>query len=85
MMPADKLPLVRTAMRMLTDVLTERDRVAIVVYAGASGLVLPSTTGDQKERIHEALERLEAGGSTNGAEGIKLAYQVARRTSFAAA
>jgi Ca-activated chloride channel family protein len=51
MMPADKLPLVRKAMRMLTDVLTERDRVAIVVYAGPSGLVLPSTAGDQKERI----------------------------------
>ena len=79
MMPADKLPLVRTAMRMLTDVLTERDRVAIVVYAGASGLVLPSTPGDQKERIVEALEKLEAGGSTNGAEGIQLAYAVARR------
>jgi Ca-activated chloride channel homolog len=78
MMPADKLPLVRKAMRMLTDVLTERDRVAIVVYAGASGLVLPSTPGDQKERIHGALEGLEAGGSTNGASGITLAYQVAR-------
>ena len=48
MMPPDKLPLVGTAMRMLTDVLTERDRVAIVVYAGASGLVLPSTTGEHK-------------------------------------
>ena len=78
MMPPDKLPLVRTAMRMLADVLTERDRVAIVVYAGASGLVLPSTSGDQKERIHQALARLEAGGSTNGASGITLAYQVAR-------
>ena len=78
MMPPDKLPLVRTAMRMLTDVLTERDRVAIVVYAGASGLVLPSTTGEQKERIHQALAQLEAGGSTNGASGIQLAYQVAR-------
>ena len=78
MMPQDKLPLVRTAMRMLADVLTERDRVAIVVYAGASGLVLPSTSGDQKERIHSALERLEAGGSTNGAAGIRLAYQIAR-------
>ena len=78
MMPPDKLPLVRTAMRMLTDVLTERDRVAIVVYARASGLVLPSTPGDQKERIHQALARLEAGGSTNGASGIALAYQVAR-------
>jgi len=79
MMPSEKLPLVRTAMRMLTDVLTERDRVAIVVYAGASGLVLPSTPGDQKERIQQALARLEAGGSTNGAEGIKLAYDVARQ------
>jgi Ca-activated chloride channel family protein len=79
MMPADKLPLVKTAMRMLTDVLTERDRVAIVVYAGASGLVLPSTAGDQKERIYEALEKLDAGGSTNGAQGIQLAYEVARR------
>ena len=66
-------------MRMLADVLTERDRVAIVVYAGASGLVLPSTSGDQKERIHHALGELEAGGSTNGAEGIQLAYEVARR------
>jgi Ca-activated chloride channel family protein len=79
MMPSDKLPLVRTAMRMLTGVMTERDRVAIVVYAGASGLVLPSTPGDQHQRIHDALEQLEAGGSTNGAEGIQLAYEVARR------
>jgi Ca-activated chloride channel family protein len=79
MMPADKLPLVRTAMGMLTDILTERDRVAIVVYAGASGLVLPSTSGDQKERIRQALAELEAGGSTNGADGIQLAYQVARK------
>ena len=78
MMPPDKLPLVRTAMRMLTGVLTGRDRVAIVVYAGASGLVLPSTPGNQKERIHQALERLEAGGGTNGAAGITLAYRVAR-------
>jgi Ca-activated chloride channel family protein len=78
MRPSDKLPLVQTAMHALTNILTERDRVAIVVYAGASGLVLPSTSGDQKERIHGALARLEAGGSTNGGEGIKLAYQVAR-------
>jgi Ca-activated chloride channel homolog len=83
MMPPDKLPLVRTAMRLLADILTERDRVAIVVYAGSSGLVLPSTPGDQKERIHESLARLEAGGSTNGAGGIKLAYEVARRNYIA--
>ena len=78
MQPPDKLPLVRNAMRMLVDVLTARDRVAIVVYAGASGLVLPSTAGDQKEVIHRAIAQLDAGGSTNGAAGIRLAYQVAR-------
>ena len=78
MMPADKLPLVRTAMRMLTDVLTSRDRVAIVVYAGASGLVLPSTPGNHKATIHHAIAGLEAGGSTNGGAGIKLAYRLAR-------
>ena len=74
----DKLPLVRTAMRMLVDTLTAQDRIAIVVYAGASGVVLPSTSGAHKERIHQAIARLEAGGSTNGASGITLAYQVAQ-------
>jgi Ca-activated chloride channel family protein len=74
----DKLPLVRNAMRMLVEVLGPRDRVAIVVYAGQSGLVLPSTDGDQKATIHSAIARLEAGGSTNGGAGIKLAYQIAR-------
>jgi Ca-activated chloride channel family protein len=78
MEPADKLPLIRTAMRMLVDTLTARDRIAIVVYAGASGIVLPSTSGAHKERIHEAIARLEAGGSTNGGAGITLAYQVAQ-------
>jgi Ca-activated chloride channel family protein len=78
MMPPDKLPLIRTAMRMLVDTLNEHDRIAIVVYAGASGLVLPSTSGAEKERIHQAIARLEAGGSTNGAAGITLAYQVAQ-------
>jgi Ca-activated chloride channel family protein len=79
MQPPDKLPLVRSAMRMLVDTLTAQDRIAIVVYAGASGLVLPSTAGDRKEAIHQAIARLEAGGSTNGGAGIQLAYQVARR------
>jgi Ca-activated chloride channel family protein len=79
MTPPDKLPLVRSAMRMLVDILTPRDRVAIVVYAGASGLVLPSTSGDRKEEIHHAIARLEAGGSTNGAAGIRLAYEIARQ------
>jgi Ca-activated chloride channel homolog len=78
MMPPDKLPLIRTAMRMLVDTLSDRDRIAIVVYAGASGLVLPSTSGADKERIHQAIARLEAGGSTNGAAGISLAYQIAK-------
>ena len=78
MMSPDKLPLVRNGMRMLVEALGPRDRVAIVVYAGSSGLVLPSTPGDQKAAIHAAIARLEAGGSTNGGAGIKLAYQVAR-------
>ena len=78
MIDEDKLPLVRAGLQMLTTVLTERDRVAIVVYAGASGLVLPSTSGDRRAAIHEAIGQLEAGGSTNGAAGITLAYQVAR-------
>jgi len=78
MMSSDKLPLVRNAMRMLADSLTAADRVAIVVYAGSSGLVLPSTPGDQKARIDRAIAELEAGGSTNGGEGIRLAYKVAR-------
>jgi Ca-activated chloride channel family protein len=77
MTPPDKLPLVETAMRMLADTLTASDRIAIVVYAGASGLVLPSTPGDRKETIRRALDQLEAGGSTNGAAGIQLAYDTA--------
>jgi Ca-activated chloride channel family protein len=78
MSPPERLPLIRTAMRMLVDTLTAQDRIAIVVYAGASGVVLPSTSGAHKDRIHEAIARLEAGGSTNGAAGITLAYQVAQ-------
>ncbi len=77
MQPANKLPLLKEAMRLLVDRLGEGDRVAIVVYAGASGLVLPSTSSDQKEKILAALENLEAGGSTNGGSGIRLAYQTA--------
>jgi Ca-activated chloride channel family protein len=77
MMPPERLPLVKQAMRLLVDKLTEKDRVAIVIYAGGSGLALQSTTGDRKETILRALEDLKAGGSTNGAEGIELAYKVA--------
>ena len=77
MTPAERLPLVKQAMRLLVDKLTENDRVAIVIYAGGSGLALNSTPGNEKEKILRALEELEAGGSTNGAEGIELAYKVA--------
>jgi Ca-activated chloride channel family protein len=79
MMDADKLPLVKTAMRMLVDTLTPADRVSIVVYAGSSGLVLPPTPGNRKAEIQRAIADLQAGGSTNGAEGIRLAYDVASR------
>ena len=73
----NKLPLLKKAMRMLVSQLRAEDRVAIVVYAGSSGLILPSTPGCQKERIICALENLHAGGCTAGAAGLKLAYQVA--------
>jgi len=77
MQSPDKLPLLKNAFRMLTDQLTARDRVSMVVYAGSSGVVLEPTPGDQKTKIREAIDRLEAGGSTNGAEGIERAYQLA--------
>jgi len=73
----NKLPLLKKAFKLLVQQLREEDRVAIVVYAGSSGLVLPPTTGDQKETILKALEKLQSGGSTAGAAGLKLAYQVA--------
>lgn len=73
----NKLPLVKEGLRMLTSHLGENDRVAIVVYAGAAGLVLPPTHGDNKHRIFDALDQLHAGGSTNGGQGIELAYHVA--------
>jgi Ca-activated chloride channel homolog len=73
----DKLPLVKSSLRMLAEQLSARDRISIVVYAGSSGLVLPSTAGDRRGEILAALDSLEAGGSTNGGEGIHLAYRVA--------
>ena len=73
----NKLPLLKNAMQMLVENLNEKDRVAIVVYAGASGLVLPSTVCADKQKILDALERLQAGGSTNGGAGIRLAYATA--------
>ena len=77
MQPPNKLPLLKRGMKMLVDQLGENDRVAIVVYAGAAGMVLDSTTGDHKQVIMDALDRLHAGGSTNGGQGIRLAYQAA--------
>jgi Ca-activated chloride channel family protein len=74
-----KLPLLKQAFRLLVDELGESDRVAITVYAGAAGLVLPSTPGTQKDVILDAITRLEAGGTTAGAAGIRLAYQVAQQ------
>jgi len=79
MMSEDKLPLVKRAFHTLVNHLGERDRVAIVVYAGQAGLVLPSTPGSDKAAILSAIDRLEAGGSTAGGAGIQLAYDVARR------
>jgi Ca-activated chloride channel family protein len=73
----NKLPLVKRALGMLLDELTENDRVAIVTYAGNAGLVLPSTSGDQKQKIRAAIDALEAGGSTHGSAGINLAYEQA--------
>ncbi|MEX0331853.1 MAG: von Willebrand factor type A domain-containing protein [Puniceicoccaceae bacterium] len=78
MSDANKLPLVKKAMDLLVHRLDGRDRVAIVVYAGASGLVLPSTTANNHATIAHALENLQAGGSTNAGAGIQLAYKVAR-------
>lgn len=74
----NKLPLLKKSFNLLVNNLTENDRVAIVVYAGAAGLVLPSTPGNDKERIMEALNNLNAGGSTAGGAGIKLAYKIAQ-------
>ncbi len=74
----NKLPLLKNSLRILVNQLTPKDRVAIVAYAGASGLVLPSTSVSNKNAIFSALNRLEAGGSTNGGQGIQLAYKVAQ-------
>ena len=77
MQDQNKLPLVKKGFGLLIDQLREQDRVSIVVYAGAAGMILPSTSGKEKGKIKDALEKLEAGGSTAGGEGIKLAYKMA--------
>jgi Ca-activated chloride channel family protein len=83
MQSPDKLPLLKASFRMLVNELRPEDRVAIVVYAGAAGLVLPSTAGDEKDTMLDAIEALEAGGSTAGGAGIVLAYDVARQHHIA--
>lgn len=74
----ERIGLVKASMKMLVEQLREQDKVAIVVYAGAAGMVLPSTPGSDKQKIKEAIDNLEAGGSTAGGAGIKLAYKTAR-------
>ena len=74
----DKLPLLQQSLRLLVDQLRPQDTVALTVYAGAAGVVLPPTSGAHKARILAALDGLQAGGSTAGGAGIRLAYQVAR-------
>jgi Ca-activated chloride channel family protein len=74
----NKLPLVKQSLRLLVNRLRPDDRVAIAVYAGASGLALPSTSAARKAEILDAIDRLEAAGSTNGAMGIQLAYDLAK-------
>lgn len=78
MQSPDKLELLKQGMKLLVKQLRSQDRVSIVVYAGASGVVLEPTSGDQTFKITQALDKLTAGGSTNGAAGIRLAYDVAQ-------
>ena len=73
----NKLPLLKKSMRMLMENLSEDDRIAMVVYASASGVVLPSTSVSESNKILAALEKLQAGGSTNGGQGIEAAYRIA--------
>ncbi len=74
----DKLPLLKSGLNLLIDQLRDQDRVSIVVYAGAAGVVLPSTKGNKKDVIKDVLDQLSAGGSTAGGAGINLAYQIAK-------
>jgi Ca-activated chloride channel family protein len=75
---SNKLPLLKSAFRLLVNELRAKDKVSIVVYAGAAGVVLPPTPGNQKDKIFDAIEKLQAGGSTAGGEGIQLAYKLAK-------
>ncbi|MDF1812176.1 MAG: von Willebrand factor type A domain-containing protein [Verrucomicrobiales bacterium] len=78
MNPENKLPLVKKSMSLMIEELTEKDTVSLVVYAGAEGLCLPPTSGNQKEKILKSLSNLKSGGSTNGGAGIQLAYKLAK-------
>lgn len=75
----NKLPLLKSSFKMLVEQLRPQDHIAIVVYAGAAGLVLEPTSGSEKRKILDALDQLEAGGSTAGGAGIELAYEVAKK------
>lgn len=79
MLGDDRLPLVQAGLRLLVRQMRPQDHVALVAYAGAAGLVLPPTPGSQPEAILDAIDRLTAGGSTAGGEGLRLAYAVARQ------
>lgn len=79
----DKLPLLTSSLKLLVNELRPQDRVAIVVYAGAAGVVLPSTPGSEKPQIIAALDSLQTGGSTAGGEGILLAYRIAKANFMA--
>src|SRR4029079_5903754 len=78
----NKLPLLKQAMNLLVAQLRAQDRIAIVTYAGNAGLALPSTSRTAKDLIRNAIFRLEPGGSTNGAAGIQLAYDIAEKNSI---
>jgi len=80
---ANKLPLLKSGLRLLIDQMRPQDKIAIVVYAGAAGVVLPSTSGKEKGKIIEALDNLYAGGSTDGGAGILLAYKTAKESFMA--
>ena len=80
----NKLPLVQSSLKLLLDQLREQDKVALVVYAGNAGLVLPSTSGADKTKIKDAIDNLQSGGSTAGGAGIQLAYKVAKENFVAA-
>ncbi len=78
MQSPDKLPLLKQSLKLLVEQLRENDKVSLCVYAGSAGLVLPATNGQQKQKIKDAIDALEAGGSTAGGAGIQLAYKTAK-------